>query len=116
MDDGRPRRAGAGRDRPALGRQLRRLLGGLARWLDGLDVDWDGRLRITAVEVESGRRVVLGAPGAPELSVTQAVLASCAIPGVFRPLKAGGRTYVDGGAWSPTNMDVTEVEDGARVL
>jgi NTE family protein len=27
-----------------------------------------------------------------------------------------GRTYVDGGAWSPTNMDTAEVQRGTRVL
>jgi NTE family protein len=60
--------------------------------------------------------VVFGAPGAPALSVAEAVQASCAIPGVFRPLEAGGRRYVDGGAWSPTNMDAVDVERGDRVL
>jgi NTE family protein len=104
--------------RLALGRvpEGKRSLGGLGRWMEGLDVGWDGRLRITAVEVESGRRVVFGTDGVPELSVAKAVLASCAIPGVFRPLRAGGRTYVDGGAWSPTNMDVADAGDGDRVL
>jgi NTE family protein len=77
---------------------------------------WDGRLRIAAVEQESGRRVMFGAPGAPPVSVAQAVEASCAIPGVFAPLSAGGRTYVDGGVWSPTNMDTAEVQRGDRVL
>jgi NTE family protein len=104
--------------RLALGRvpEGKRSLGRLGGFVDGLDVGWDGRLQIAAVEVESGRRVMFGAPGAPDLSVAQAVLASCAIPGVFRPLKANGRTYVDGGAWSPTNMDAAEVERGDRVL
>src|SRR3954462_5908974 len=71
---------------------------------------------MAAVEVESGRRVMFGTPGAPELSVAQAVLASCAIPGVFRPVRFGGRTYVDGGAWSPTNMDAADVGRGDTVL
>jgi NTE family protein len=44
------------------------------------------------------------------------VEASCAIPGVFRPIEIDGRSYVDGGAWSPTNMDVAQVNRGARVL
>jgi NTE family protein len=29
---------------------------------------------------------------------------------------AGGRSYVDGGAWSPTNLDAAEVASGAAVL
>jgi NTE family protein len=79
-------------------------------------VHGDGRLRIVAVELETGRRVVFGTPGAPEISVAAAVQASCAIPGVFRPVLSGGRSYVDGGAWSPTNLDTAEVERGDRVL
>jgi NTE family protein len=60
--------------------------------------------------------VVLGAPGAPDMPVADAVQASCAIPGVFRPVRFGGSSYVDGGAWSPTNMDAADVERGDRVL
>lgn len=94
----------------------RRSLVELGRMVEQTGVHWDGRLRIVAVELESGRRVVFGADGAPELSVATAVQASCAIPGVFAPVTAGGRTYVDGGAWSPTNIDTAEVARGDRVL
>jgi NTE family protein len=94
----------------------RRSLAGLGQTVDRLGVDWDGRLLVSAVELESGRRVMFGAPGAPEVSVADAVQASCAIPGVFRPVRAGGRSYVDGGAWSPTNMDAADAGDGDRVL
>jgi NTE family protein len=50
------------------------------------------------------------------LSVAEAVQASCAIPGVFEPLRRRGSAYVDGGAWSPTNMDGAPVSRGAAVL
>jgi len=93
-----------------------RSLAELGRRVELAGVRWDGRLRIVALERESGRRVVFGAPGAPELSVSSAVQASCAIPGVFRPVTAKGRTYVDGGVWSPTNMDTAEAAKGERVL
>jgi NTE family protein len=93
-----------------------RSLGELGRMIDAAGVRFDGRLRIAAVELGSGRRVMLGSPGAPRCSVAQAVLASCAIPGVFAPVRIDGRDYVDGGAWSPTNMDAAEVERGDRVL
>lgn len=43
-------------------------------------------------------------PSGPDLSL--AVRASCAIPGYFRPVELGRRTYVDGGVRSPTNADV----------
>jgi len=94
----------------------RRSLGELGRAVERLSVPWDGRLQIAAVELESGRRVMFGAPGAPPVTVSEAVQASCAIPGVFRPVRAGGRSYVDGGVWSPTNMDAARVTRGARVL
>jgi NTE family protein len=93
-----------------------RSLGDLGRMIAATGVRFDGRLRLSAVEVESGKRVMFGAPGAPEISVSDAVQASCAIPGVMRPVRSGGRTYVDGGAWSPTNMDASTAGRGDRVL
>jgi NTE family protein len=77
---------------------------------------FDGRLRVVAVERASGRRVVFGAPDAPPLAVADAVVASCAIPGVLRPAVIGGREYVDGGVWSPTNIDAAAAGRGDRVL
>jgi NTE family protein len=77
---------------------------------------FDGRLRVVAVERASGRRVVFGGPDAPPAPVADAVVASCAIPGVFRPAVIGGREYVDGGVWSPTNVDAAAVGRGDRVL
>jgi NTE family protein len=38
------------------------------------------------------------------------------VPGVFRPVTIGGRTYVDGGAWSISNLDVAPVGRDTRVL
>jgi NTE family protein len=68
---------------------------------------WPERdLYVCAVRRRDGLRVVFGAPGAPEVDVATAVAASCAIPGYFRPVAAGGETYVDGGVHSPTNADV----------
>src|SRR3954454_7970683 len=94
----------------------RRSLAGLGSAMAELGLDWDGRLLVVAVEVETGRRVIFGMPGETHLSVPAAVEASCAIPGVFRPIRSGDRTYVDGGAWSLTNLDVAPVARGTRVL
>jgi len=91
-------------------------LGQLGARLEGAGARFDGRLRIAAVDLGSGRRVMFGAPGAPRAPVGAAVEASCAIPGVFRPVEIGGRDYVDGGAWSPTNMDASSAGRGTRVL
>lgn len=93
-------------------RSLRALRTEVASW----GVRFDGRLRICTVELESGRRVVFGAPGAPPADVGEAVEASCAVPTVFRPVTIGGRTHVDGGAWSLTNLDVAPVGRDTQVL
>jgi NTE family protein len=94
----------------------RRSLERLCRELEQVGASWDGRLSVAAVEVESGRRVMFGSPGAPPASVADAVQASCAIPGVFRPVVVDGRSYVDGGVWSPTNLDRAPAARGTRVL
>jgi NTE family protein len=88
----------------------------LGRAIDRLGLRWDGRLLVAAVDVASGRRVMFGAPGARQASVSEAVVASCAIPGVCPPMRIGERTYVDGGVWSPTNMDAAIDVRGASVL
>ncbi|MEA2390407.1 MAG: hypothetical protein QOK31_516 [Solirubrobacteraceae bacterium] len=104
--------------RLALGRVPRgtRSLRGMGSRIDSIGARWDGRLAVSAVELESGRRVMFGRDGAPDASVGEAVEASCAIPGFFHPIAIGGRTYVDGGAWSPTNMDAASVSRGTQVL
>lgn len=84
--------------------------------LQALGPTWDGRLNIVAVDRGSGRRVAFGSDGAPEASVADAVAASCAIPGYFAPVEIGGREYVDGGVWSPTNLDLARAGRGDRVL
>lgn len=84
--------------------------------IDAMGLRFDGRLRISAVDRISGRRVMFGAPGAPPATVGQAVHASCAIPWVFRPVRIGEREYVDGGAWSPTSIDAAPARRGTVVL
>lgn len=79
-------------------------------------VRFDGRLRVCAVDRRRGRRVVFGAPGAPPAAVADAVAASCAIPWVFAPVTIGDRQYVDGGAWSVTNLDAAPALRDTHVL
>src|SRR5205823_891366 len=77
---------------------------------------FDGRLRVAAVDRATGRRVVFGRPGAPRASVAQAVTASCTVPWLFAPVGIGGREYVDGGVWSPTNLDAAPAGRDTHVL
>lgn len=61
---------------------------------------------IVAMDYDSGRRVAFGRPGAPTAALREAVMASCSIPGWYAPVRIGGRRYVDGGACSPTSLDL----------
>ena len=61
---------------------------------------------VVAMDYDSGRRVAFGREGAPPAALDEAVMASCAIPGWYAPVSIGGRRYVDGGAWSTTNVDL----------
>jgi NTE family protein len=68
---------------------------------------WAGHpaLWVVATDLSTGRRVVFGREDAPPAELAAAVAASCAVPGIYRPVLIGDRTYVDGGAWSPSNLD-----------
>ena len=59
---------------------------------------------------------MFGAPGAPAASVAEAVHASCTVPWMFPPVPIAGARYVDGGVWSPTNLDAAPARRGSRVL
>jgi NTE family protein len=71
---------------------------------------WPRGLWICAARRRDGARVVFGRDGAPPARIAQAVLASCAIPGYFRPIVIGGVEYVDGGVHSATNANVLREE------
>ena len=81
---------------------------GRRRFAEELPVGWpDEALWLCAVDIDSGRRVVLGKPGrAPLASLQAAVAASCAIPGLYPPVRVGSRLLVDGGIHSTTNLDL----------
>ena len=63
-------------------------------------------LWIVAMDYQDGTRVAFGKAGAPAAPLSQAVMASCAIPGWFAPITIDRRRYVDGGACSATNADL----------
>ncbi len=70
----------------------------------------DPAVWVVAMDYETGKRVVFGRAGAPHASLSEAVMASCAIPGWFAPIEIGNRTYIDGGAVSATSIDVVSHE------
>ena len=61
---------------------------------------------VVAMDYDSGRRVVFGRDGAPAAPLRDAVMASCSIPAWYTPVRIDRRRYVDGGACSPTSLDL----------
>jgi NTE family protein len=66
---------------------------------------------IVACDFETGRRVPFGRDDAPPADLPDAVAASCAIPGFYRPVIIDGRRYVDGGVYSASNLDLLAGRD-----
>ncbi len=73
-------------------------------------------LWIVTLDYSTGKRAVFGRDGAPATDLWRAVEASCAIPGLYRPMRIDGRLYVDGGVWSPSNLDLLSEADVDTVV
>jgi len=72
-------------------------------------------LFVAASNLDTAERVVFGYNQNNNLSISQAVQASTALPGFFRPARIQGVDYVDGGVRKTANLDVA-VESGADLI
>ena len=54
------------------------------------------RLRVVAVDLDTGQAVRFGAPGHDHVPISRAVQASAALPGLYPPVEVDGHFYVDG--------------------
>ena len=75
----------------------------------------DKGLYVTACDLDTAERVVFGADENCEVSISQAVQASTALPGFFRPARINGVDYVDGGVRHTANIDIA-IEKGADLI
>lgn len=72
----------------------------------GADAWPDRPTVIAAYDIRARRREAFGTIDAPDVTLSDAVAASSAIPLLFRPYRIGGRDYVDGGVVSGTHADL----------
>jgi predicted acylesterase/phospholipase RssA len=72
-------------------------------------------LYLTATDLDTTERVILGEGSWADLPISSAVAASTALPMVYTPVELRGRQFVDGGIRSTTNVDVA-VERGAKFI
>lgn len=98
-----------------IGRYVREALAtqGINDSFDALQRD----LYLTATDLDSGERIVLGDDDSDwsNVPVSKAVECSTALPMVYEPVEVNGRTLIDGGIYSTTNVDVA-VERGAKFI
>ncbi len=73
------------------------------------------KLRIVAVELDSGHAVRFGEPGLDDVPISTAVQASAALPGLYPPVEIDGRFYVDGALRRTLHASVA-LKEGADLL
>jgi NTE family protein len=72
------------------------------------------RLVITAIDTGTGELTAWDAAAGVELPA--AVAASCALPGVFPPVRVNGGRFMDGGVRSVTNVDLAAGAESVIVI
>ncbi len=72
-------------------------------------------LYLSATDLDSCERVILGADGWENVPISMAVSASSALPMLYKPVRVKDRELIDGGVLSTTNLDIA-VEAGAKFI
>jgi len=72
-------------------------------------------LYLTATDLDTCERVVLGVDGADDVPISTAVRASGALPMVYAPVNVHDRELIDGGIVSTTNLDIA-IQAGAKLV
>jgi NTE family protein len=75
----------------------------------------NSELYLTATDLDSTERIVMGDGEWMDVPISTAVAASGALPMLYEPVKIDGREFIDGGIRSTTNIDVA-VEHGAKFI
>lgn len=70
---------------------------------------------ITACDIDGRGREVFGRGYREDVSISQAVAASCCVPGLFRPYRIGDRYFVDGEVVRTLSLDLA-VDAGADIV
>lgn len=98
---------------------------GLGRWMSNW-LEQPGRtndfrklaktLRIVAVALDTGQATTFGRSPNDVVPISKAVRASCAIPGLYRPVAIDGVEYVDGGVRKTAHISIALHERCGLVL
>lgn len=72
-------------------------------------------LYVVAVNLDTAERVVFGHDEDSSLTISEAVQATTALPGFYKPARIKGVDYIDGGVRRTANLDVA-IEHGADLI
>lgn len=73
------------------------------------------QLTLVATDLDTGEAAPFGRPGWDGVPISKAVQASCALPGLFPPVRIGERCYVDGALKKTMHASVA-LEEGVDLL
>lgn len=73
-------------------------------------------LYISAMTVDGAERVVFGHDENDSATISQAVQASTAMPGFYKPARINGVDYVDGGVQETANIDVAIIKGAGLII
>lgn len=74
------------------------------------------KLYIVATDLDTGRAVKFGGHGRQQVSISKAVQASSALPGLFPPVEIDGNHYVDGALQKTLHTSISLDEDAELVI
>jgi predicted acylesterase/phospholipase RssA len=105
-------------DNVTIERYLRRNLesNGLPNDFRSFQRHTDKDLYITAMNLDTAERVVFGHDEDSSLTVSEAVQASTALPGFYKPARLNGTDYVDGGVRRTASIDVAIEHDADLII
>ena len=72
-------------------------------------------LYVVAVDLDNGEAVAFGRGRWRDVPVSKAVQASAAMPGLYRPVRIGGRDYIDGGVKKTAHINLA-IQSGADLI
>ncbi len=72
-------------------------------------------LYITAMELDTSDRVIFGWDERNDVNISEAVMASTAMPGFYKPARIKGVDYLDGGVRQTANIDLA-MDKGADLI
>lgn len=88
---------------------------GLTNRFDALYRERGKELYIVAVNLDTAERVVFGHDEDSALTISEAVQATTALPGFYKPARIKAVDYIDGGVRCTANIDVA-IEHGADLI